>query len=451
MALGASSDTRDRTGTLLRGVRLLVPNALSRPLHLDGEPPARWTIIASFVLLLVAAGVTIVRELDSVGWQVPPAAIMLALLFFVTDMLPIEVAPGSIAAVGEVFMLTAFLVLPSPGIAAFVGLTVLLSLLYSPSSWFRALTWAVNSLVGQLGALSGLVAFLTLTPESWHHPATAVLAAYLGARVFDALVNLRITWWAGQALGTPHATSYLRLLRKVFLGETALVVALGLELPIALAGFYLYQTAPWAVALLFAPFAVLWFAMHKVAQLRHAHQRMQIDPHTGLANRARFFELGADEVAAASRYGHQLWLIMGDIDDFKRVNDTRGHVKGDEVLRRTAAAMHTATEGRDVLAARYGGEEFAVLAPAFDGVGVTTLAADIRAAVEAALAADFGTTISFGVAAMQPGDDLVGVIERADKALYAAKIAGKNRVFEWINDERCVEIDEAAVARRNVA
>jgi diguanylate cyclase (GGDEF)-like protein len=158
------------------------------------------------------------------------------------------------------------------------------------------------------------------------------------------------------------------------------------------------------------------------------------DELTGLSNNRRFRELISKEAARAQRFGHELSLIMLDLDDFKRVNDTYGHLQGDEVLRTIGAVLSSESRGVDE-PARYGGEEFAVALPETGLAGAVELAERIRARIELEEIPRIdgpGTiriTASVGAASM-PGsaDSARTLIAAADAALYEAKRAGKNRV-----------------------
>jgi len=147
----------------------------------------------------------------------------------------------------------------------------------------------------------------------------------------------------------------------------------------------------------------------------------------------RYFQLLLDkEVSRAQRYNKTVSLIMMDIDNFKKFNDTYGHQMGDEVLRTVARAVKRSLRTIDI-AARYGGEEFIVILPETDVPQATTVAEKIRAAVEASEVAHgdeaLHVTISLGVAAYpQHAMKKEALIRCADEALYAAKHAGKNRV-----------------------
>jgi diguanylate cyclase len=125
---------------------------------------------------------------------------------------------------------------------------------------------------------------------------------------------------------------------------------------------------------------------------------------------------------------------MLDIDHFKAVNDTHGHLIGDRVIRFVAQVMQKNTKGQDT-AARYGGEEFTLLLPGTPSAGAKSVAETIRAAVSKAqlVRADnkkpLGQiTISAGVATFRKGEDIMEFINRADQALYRAKKEGRNRV-----------------------
>lgn len=184
-------------------------------------------------------------------------------------------------------------------------------------------------------------------------------------------------------------------------------------------------------------------AMNRVAALRRslhaANARLQrlaeLDGLTGLANRRSLDARAAEQWRLAQQASQPLGVIMFDIDHFKRYNDLAGHLGGDDCLRQVAAAIGAeARRQPGALAARYGGEEFIVVAP---GLGAAALAALGRRVVDAVLALALPhpgnppsarVTVSAGGASSAGGDANVGaLIERADRALYAAKSGGRNR------------------------
>jgi len=156
----------------------------------------------------------------------------------------------------------------------------------------------------------------------------------------------------------------------------------------------------------------------------------ETDVLTGLANRRRIVKQLADGIAAAGEGGGTLSVALFDIDHFKSVNDRFGHAVGDRVLRRVAQAAAGALRGSDMIG-RYGGEEFVlVLADASPDIAMR-IAERVRAAVEASVgeADEPGVTVSLGVAAFIPGLSVDAILDRADRALYAAKRDGRNRLM----------------------
>lgn len=154
---------------------------------------------------------------------------------------------------------------------------------------------------------------------------------------------------------------------------------------------------------------------------------------TGLFNRRKFQEEGEREFARALRHGRPLALLIFDIDRFKNVNDHYGHLRGDAVLQRVASLV-TGELRRDEVLARIGGEEFAVVCPETGLEGGAVLAERLRSALAAFVHPDgnqgFHVTCSFGVAAYVPGmASLQDLQAAADRALYAAKEAGRNRAI----------------------
>jgi diguanylate cyclase len=177
----------------------------------------------------------------------------------------------------------------------------------------------------------------------------------------------------------------------------------------------------------------------RVNELRQAlmeaqHQAL-LDPLTGLVNRRGFDTalkavLGDGQTQADS----QTCLLMIDIDHFKRINDTHGHLVGDKVIRSVAKALKDSVKGKDTVA-RVGGEEFTVLLPNTPISGACALAEQLRATVERGRIRRTDTqetvatvTVSIGVCAYHRSESTDTFISRADTALYAAKNAGRNRV-----------------------
>ena len=166
------------------------------------------------------------------------------------------------------------------------------------------------------------------------------------------------------------------------------------------------------------------------ARLRHL---ASTDPLTNLSNRRHFIEVAKREIARAQRYNHPLSVICWDIDHFKKINDTYGHATGDDAIRAIADTGLTQSLRENDLLGRMGGEEFALLLPETNLEGAHMLAERLRAAmerIEIPITGDIVCmTCSFGVAErLCQETDITETLKRADKALYCAKEAGRNRV-----------------------
>ena len=163
-----------------------------------------------------------------------------------------------------------------------------------------------------------------------------------------------------------------------------------------------------------------------------------VDPLTGIANRKHFETVLATSVPRAHRTAEPLMLVVIDIDDFKRFNDSYGHLTGDQVLRLVSAAMRENVGGESTLA-RFGGEEFAILLPSASPSATLACAETIRRNVmgrellKRSTGESLGrVTISLGVASLLPGDTPATFLDRADTCMYRAKRTGRNRsVCDW--------------------
>ncbi len=154
------------------------------------------------------------------------------------------------------------------------------------------------------------------------------------------------------------------------------------------------------------------------------------DPLSGLLNRRAFLPLGAAAVQRHAVQGEVTAVLMIDIDHFKRVNDSHGHAVGDRVIRSVAALIKSEVRDEDHVA-RFGGEEFIVLLGGVDGEAALVAAERVRQRIAATpMRVEGGlleVTASVGVAVTAPGDrDFEDVVQRADRALYAAKSRGRN-------------------------
>ena len=172
-------------------------------------------------------------------------------------------------------------------------------------------------------------------------------------------------------------------------------------------------------------------------QVKEIYSQAIKDPLTSLLNRRGFDQAAAELIKARTDGLQGCTIAMIDIDRFKRINDTFGHLTGDQVLRAVAHVLETTVTPKDI-AARVGGEEFVLLLPDTSLPAAIDLAEQLRSAVTRVRlkrngSTDFGdqVTISLGVASAEPGDSIAVLMDRADKALFAAKDGGRNRVQSY--------------------
>ncbi len=175
--------------------------------------------------------------------------------------------------------------------------------------------------------------------------------------------------------------------------------------------------------------------MNKVAELNSQLEILSTtDALTGLRNRRKFEHDLAHELLIVERRSIPLSLLVIDVDHFKQVNDTHGHAAGDRVLQAVALLLGNSARNIDVLA-RIGGEEFAVILPDTGADRALLIAQRLRAAIanadwSAAAIPSMALTISLGAATLLPGEAAHSLLARADQAMFAAKLQGRNRVVQ---------------------
>lgn len=162
------------------------------------------------------------------------------------------------------------------------------------------------------------------------------------------------------------------------------------------------------------------------------------DPLTRLRNRRSVLDTSSFEAAKQRRDGRPLSFVLCDVDHFKNVNDTHGHEAGDDVLMSVARVLRTGVREVDH-AARWGGEEFLLLLPETTVSGATLVANRLREAIAelrvSSKAGPLQVTMTFGVSTLHADESIDQAIARADKALYAGKHAGRNRVEMSAEDQ----------------
>jgi diguanylate cyclase (GGDEF)-like protein len=202
-------------------------------------------------------------------------------------------------------------------------------------------------------------------------------------------------------------------------------------------GGFLAIGRPAAIMLVGFLLLAIGFAYWLAQALTRLHLRVaeeaMTDSLTGLRNRRRMSEALIDEVDRARRFGHKLSLLILDVDDFKAINDRQGHLQGDAVLQAVAEVVRHETRSIDV-AARYGGDELALILVETHREGATVVAERIRAHVRdidipLRTGGEMRVTVSVGAATLpDSAHDVDSLLDAADRALLAAKQAGKNQI-----------------------
>jgi diguanylate cyclase (GGDEF)-like protein len=264
-------------------------------------------------------------------------------------------------------------------------------------------------------ALSGSRAWLTRPP---------VMLAAVGCAVVFAVVNSFTVAVAAHLAEPDAAISKLLWDRETLLLDLT-ETCVGILVAVTCALSYL----------------LLLVALPPVILLQRSlmHQQLaaaaRTDPKTGLLNATAWQREADAEVVRAQRSSSPLALLLIDVDHFKRVNDSHGHLIGDEVLRVLAAELRQQVRESDVVG-RFGGEEFTVLLPRTDAADAHGIAERLRASARrmsvAAADARIQVTVSIGVALLgQHGRDLFELLAAADVALYKAKDAGRDQVHVY--------------------
>ncbi|QIB64745.1 GGDEF domain-containing protein [Kineobactrum salinum] len=183
------------------------------------------------------------------------------------------------------------------------------------------------------------------------------------------------------------------------------------------------------MALLLLIMLVLYRQQRCLSALLRAESRT--DHLTDIPNRRHFFEVLETNIAMAGRYRQPLCLLVLDVDYFKSVNDTYGHVAGDQVLVQTSTALQAQLRKSDIVG-RLGGEEFGVQLPMTPSPAGVAIAERLRRSIESldlsAVGPELSITCSVGAAAYSDEQSAEGLFLAADNALYQAKESGRNRV-----------------------
>jgi diguanylate cyclase (GGDEF)-like protein len=303
----------------------------------------------------------------------------------------------------------------------------------------RSVPW--RALAAVVGA--GLAAVVTL-----HYGINSMPLRIVAASTLHAALCVAMGVSVAQSLPTaPHRYPYLFTIVATF------AVAFGM---LARAAAYGGQVAGWlapvdepALSLIFFSVGTLSMPTLTLGALMMANADIiaratwaaDHDHLTGAPSRRAFFAFAERERQRALRKSVPLSLLLFDVDYFKRINDTHGHAVGDKVLVEIVERAGTVLRSRDGCG-RLGGEEFGVLLPDTPADVALQVAERLRAALQQHGTGDakVAYTVSIGIATLEIGETIAGLLSRADLALYAAKAAGRNRVLAaqpgWMQSER---------------
>jgi diguanylate cyclase (GGDEF)-like protein len=316
------------------------------------------------------------------------------------------------------FVAGAILLSPLELVAAVV-LSHLVELLHARYRWYIQAFNIANFTIAGLAARA--VFAVGQAPAAAPASGLALRAAAAGLVfvVLNHLLTALVILWARRIPIKQAGT-----LSRENLGTDLALAALG-----ALAAL-VWRTDPWLVPLCLAPL----FLIYQSLRIPGLQEEARTDPKTGLANMKHFSEACAMEIDRASRFRRPLSVLMADLDHLREINNTRGHLAGDQVIRRVAEAIRRAVREYD-MAARFGGDEFAVLMPESSLADAVVVAERIRREVESlsdtpAAGQSAPVTVSVGVAHFpRDGKTATDLLQAADRAVYQAKAFGRNRVF----------------------
>ena len=342
-------------------------------------------------------------------------------------------------------------------------LVVLLGVVQHVPDWLKhRYAWYIQSFNICNYTLDGLAAWGAARLVMGHAPVWAHAgprAAVAGLAACVVFVCLNHALMAGM----------LYLARGHRPGETGLFSAAMLSTEFVLASLGIGVAAFWHMNPALIPFALApLLLIHRSLHVPRLEEQARVDSKTGLFNSRHFTAVLTEELARAQRFDRPASLIMADLDLLREINNTYGHLVGDEVLAGVAEIFREELRHYDV-PARFGGEEFAILLPETATDQAFEIAERIRRAVAGkvfdieAASEPVRVTISMGVAAFpDDGQDPNELVHRADLAVYRAKLQGRNRVLLAADENALVradraprlvalppeEYDEAAVERR---
>lgn len=445
------------------------------------RPAWLWIAIGFFIWALAQAMFT---WISGNNWSLDPVADISDLLFFVAEipfLLAISNTYDSESRRGALYVnlfqatvatvliyIRIFEMTPTDSAVALYEIYWAECLLLAVAASIRLLTWSTDEerqrnrlLCATLWMYFPIEILLDYPSTAWQPPNDSLLAAVWRlpkGGIFELLWSVPFVYMGWQALGLPiiqekrprhHLENKAALLLRSFFPLVISCTLFALAVSVAREYFY---TGLCTILLLLMVQGVHSGVIQvnyllgqaslvtKEKELRAANLELErqsmLDPLTGIPNRRFFSDAFEAEWKRALRKNEPIALLMLDLDFFKGINDTHGHVYGDECLVRIAKALGQELHRAVDVVARYGGEEFIILLPDTDLEGAGTVAAGVQSAigelgiVNKVSPFDQQLTVSIGIAAMLPSSQISRgeLIAYADRALYRAKREGRNRI-----------------------
>ncbi len=274
--------------------------------------------------------------------------------------------------------------------------------------------------------VSATVLFGGLASTAVYHGLDGTLS-HVGA-VDAAVIALTLVVYTVTSLAVLLIGMYLAArppsLRRLLPGAQEVAYEVSTLILGVLCGVIVLRT-PWLSPLVF----VLGAVLHRSSLVRQLQTAATTDDRTGLLNAGAWRELAAQQLARCVRANSPAALLLIDLDHFKSVNDTYGHLAGDAVLTMVGQALKHELRGHDAVG-RYGGEEFAVLLTEVDATSAVDIADRVRGRIAGIRPGDgIRVTASIGLALRRSSGTLNDLLANADSALYRAKAAGRDRVY----------------------
>jgi diguanylate cyclase (GGDEF)-like protein/putative nucleotidyltransferase with HDIG domain len=310
--------------------------------------------------------------------------------------------------------------------------TVLVILISNLAEWaWHKYAWYIQifNIANYLLAIyaSGAV-YELISPGASLFTPIGILGALVAMLVFTFLNHLLIGTVVWLARGENFLKSGIFDILPLVIDFTLLCMGVGTAL--------IWMVNPYAIIYSILPLYLIYSTL-KVPALE---RQSEMDPKTGLFNAKYFSEGLTKEIERANRFDRPLTVVMADLDLLRNINNTYGHLAGDEVLVGVAKILKESVREYDIVA-RFGGEEFAILIPETHPQEVVEHIEEIRSLIENAeftvptSVTPIKTTMSFGIAGRQGFDQTAGdIVHNADTALYHAKLRGRNRVYVYTDE-----------------